>query len=114
MRRSIAGLGAVLLAAGILTACGNEPEPLGPAGSNFEDTREPVGEEPTVPVTPAPEMPSDPLMEPGLPGSEPGEIPEIMEEQPPPNSEPGTETTFDDLEYPETPTDDPDETGAPL
>lgn len=105
MLRTIAGAGAGLLAVCMLTACGNEPEPLGPAGSNYESTREAVDEQPVPPMTPAPGTVPDPFTEPGLPGSQPGEIPEVIEEEPPP---------MDELAPPEDRGDTPDETGAPL
>lgn len=113
MRQSITGFGAALLAAGLLAGCGNEPQPLGPAGSNYESAREPDEDDAGPPIAPAPETLSDPFTEPGLPGSAPGEIPEVMEDPPLTSEGPGAETTMDEL-YPEMPLDKPDETGAPL
>lgn len=113
MRNALPGLGAALLAGGILAACGNEPEPLGPAGSSYESTNEPVQGETAPPITPRPETPPDPFAEPGLPGSEPGEIPEVIEEQPQSLDEFGGDTTMDQLDDPER-DDAVNETGAPL
>lgn len=112
MRKAALGMSVALFAGVALAACGNEPEPIGPIEPAFDRTTESTDTDtpdPVVPGTPLPDTEAVPPM-----GSEPGEIPEVMEPEPTPGI-PGGDTTTGTLTEPAVPAEEPpaDEFGTP-
>ncbi|WP_291054274.1 hypothetical protein [Hyphomonas sp.] len=110
MRKAALGMSVALLAGVALAACGNEPEPIGPIEPAFDrttETTDPDTAEPMVPGTTLPDAEPVPPV-----GSQPGEIPEVMEPGPTPGI-PGGDTTTGTLD-PAVPAEEPtDEFGTP-
>ncbi|PKP81553.1 MAG: hypothetical protein CVT79_09105 [Alphaproteobacteria bacterium HGW-Alphaproteobacteria-18] len=81
-----------------LTACGNEPEPLAPVEPSFDRATESTDADERdgmLQGTPVPETQAIPPV-----GSQPGEIPEVMQERTPAPGETGGDTTTDMLDDP--------------
>ena len=72
MRKAAFGMSMALFTGLALAACGNEPEPVAPVGPSFDRTTESTDTDEQSDVLPAPALPPT--------GSEPGEIPEVMED----------------------------------
>lgn len=76
MRKSALGMSVAIFSGLALAACGNEPEPIAPVDPSFDRTLETTDDDQDaiLPGTTVPEADTPPAS-----GSEPGEIPEIME-----------------------------------
>ena len=111
MRNSMPGLAATLIVGFALAACGNDPEPLGPVDRGFDSTVETIEEETDEPLTAEPERTTDMTLE-----TEPGVIPEVMEDRSQALPQPDGDTTSEMFGEPEDRAEDPleDESGAPL
>ena len=115
MRSAVFGVAAAGLTAAVLAGCGGEERPLGPAEPGSEDTGQVEEYEPLLPADNLAEPPSTRPGEPSLPGSEPGEIPEILRERPADPVPFDYDAPDDDRDGPERSIEDPgEESGAPL
>ncbi|MBY9068002.1 hypothetical protein K1X12_13910 [Hyphomonas sp. WL0036] len=88
MRNAAFGMSAALFASIVLSACGGEPEPVGPVEPSFDQTTESTDTDGEDSVLPGTGLPSTELDIPE--GAAPGEIPEIMEHH---NPAPGDTTS---------------------
>lgn len=72
MRKAVFGMSVAVFAGLSLAACGNEPEPVAPVGPSFDRTTESTDTDDQSGVLPETTLPPA--------GSEPSEIPEVMED----------------------------------
>jgi hypothetical protein len=99
MRKAALGMSVAVFAGLALTACGDQPEPMAPVEPSFDRTTESTdAADPMIPETGTDTVP--PV------GSEPGEIPEVMEDE----TYGDGDTTTEMMGDPEQPAD---ETGTP-
>lgn len=75
MRNTALGMSMALLAGVTLAACGDPPEPIAPVGPSFDRATESTDTDEADPVLPDVVPQAVPPI-----GSEPGEIPEVMED----------------------------------
>ena len=103
MRSAALGMSMAVLAGVSLAACGDQPEPIAPVGPSFDRTTESTDSDEADPMVPNTATDAVPPV-----GSEPGEIPEVMED------DTYGDTTTGVLGEPEQPVEDPaDEPGTP-
>lgn len=111
MRKAALGMSVAVFAGISLAACGNEPEPIAPVDPAFDRTTESTDTDASgsaLPGTTLPEAETTPPI-----GSEPGEIPEVMEPESTPDTL-GGDTTTGTITDPGLPAEDPsDESGTP-
>lgn len=111
MRKAALGMSVTIFAGMVLAACGNEPEPIAPVGPSFDRATESTDTDVSDPIMPGPNVPEAETVPPM--GSEPGEIPEVMESEPIPGTLEG-DTTTETVTDPALPGEDlSGESGAP-
>lgn len=105
MRKAAFGMSVALFAGMALAACGNEPEPIAPVDPAFDRTTESTNTDNQDVLVPGTTLP-DPDMS-GPYGSEPGEIPEVMEDGNFTPDEPRGDAAGGLMDDPEVPAEDP-------
>lgn len=78
MRKAALGMSVAVFAGLALSACGNEPEPVAPVDPSFDRTTESTDTDDQGGYLPNTTVPETEMVPPA--GSEPGEIPEVMED----------------------------------
>lgn len=101
MRKATLGMSMAVFAGLALAACGDQPEPMAPVEPSFDRTTESTDTDATDPMIPDTGTEAIPPV-----GSEPGEIPEVMEDE----TYGDGDTTTEMMGEPEVPGD---ETGTP-
>ena len=105
MRKAALGMSMALLAGVALAACGNEPEPIAPVSPSFDSTTETTDTDEQGSMVPGTLLPETDTVPPT--GSEPGEIPEVMEEGTFTPDEPRSDAAGDMIENPDETAENP-------
>ncbi|KCZ86731.1 hypothetical protein HHI_16811 [Hyphomonas hirschiana VP5] len=105
MRKSVLGMSVAVVAGMALAACGNDPEPIAPVDPAFDRTTESTDTDDQDEMLPDTTMPESEAVPPV--GSQPGEIPEVMEDDRFGQDEPRGDAAGEMLEDPEPTAEDP-------
>lgn len=105
MRKAALGMSMALFSVAALAACGNEPEPIAPVDPSFDSTTESTDTDSEGSMVPGSMLPEGETVPPT--GSEPGEIPEVMEEGTFTPDEPRSDAAGDMIENPDETSENP-------
>lgn len=105
MRKAVLGMSAALFAGVALAACGNEPEPIAPVDPSFDRTTETTDTDDQNVLVPGTTLPETEVTPPY--GSEPGAIPEVMEDGTFTPDEPRGDAAGEMMDEPEVPAENP-------